>query len=191
MRIVFGLIFILVGCFSIAQQGTMKMYQWDEVVNADPDTVFALTLSKMKLEKLPDDLCKFTSLVSLDLSKNKLNDLPEYIGEFAQLKHLNIGKNQFATFPIEVCRLQNLQELIANRNAFNSIPKCIAYCTKLEVLDLWETPVHGFPEELNQIKNPLQLDLRGVKYSPTFQRQFKEKFPNILVKFDPPCDCME
>jgi Leucine-rich repeat (LRR) protein len=104
---------------------------------------------------------------------------------------LDISKNEFENFPIEICKLSNLKILIANRNYFDKIPECIEFCSELEVVDLWNTPVSSFPEAFFSLKNLKKLDLQGVKYGPNFQKEFQKKLPGVNIKFDPPCDCMD
>ena len=173
------------------QTADLPIYTWEEVKNADPDTVHAISFSKQKITSLPDELSKFVHLRHLDLGKNKLKDLPEYVGSFSGLEYLDLSKNELAVFPVEICRLYGLKTLIINRNTFDQIPDCIGYLKQLELLDLWDTPVMTFPPSLVNLRNLKKIDLQGVKYGPTFQKQFKESLPWVTIVFDPPCDCME
>ena len=177
--------------FAFNQEQSLRVYAWEQVKDANPDTVFAITFSKLKLEHLPDELAKFTKLEYLDVSKNRLTELPTFVGDFAQLKVLDFSKNEFAIFPVEICKLTHLQQLIANRNTFDQLPNCIQYCSELVSIDLWETPVSTFPESMTQMTHIKTIDLQGIKYSPTFQKDLKAKFPWIEFKLDPPCDCMK
>lgn len=176
-------------CFS--QPDTLKVYHWSELDKANPDTIFGLSFAKMKLTELPSELVTFKNLKVLDLEKNKLKDLPAYIGDMSNLEVLNVAKNELNIFPVEICKLSALRKLILNRNTFDQIPECIGYCTKLELIDLWDTPVMTFPTSLQSLKHLQIIDLQGVKYGPSFQRDFQKKLPSVTVKFDPPCDCME
>lgn len=181
----------LCSCSGFSQSDSIKVYNWIDIANANPDTIYGVSLSKMKLGEIPVDLEKFKNLQILDLSKNKISNLPDFIGDFDKLIELNISKNDFEAFPIEICKLTNLTRFIANRNPFDNIPECIGYCTKLEYIDLWETPISSFPESIDNLKALKEIDLRGIKYGPTFQKEFKKKIPWVTFKFDPPCDCME
>ena len=107
------------------------------------------------------------------------------------MEKLDISKNEFAIFPIEICKLSNLKILIANRNDFDKIPECIEFCSKLEIIDLWDTPIANFPQSFSSLKNLKKLDIQGIKYGPTFQKEFQKKLSWVEIKFDPPCDCME
>lgn len=174
-----------------SQSDSVKIYTWAELINVDPDTIYGISFSKMKLTDVPNDLAKYRNLKILDLSKNKLTALPEFIGNLNFLEELNLSKNDFASFPVELCKLTNLKRLIANRNPFDNLPECIGYCTKLEYIDLWETPINSFPQSIVNLKSLKEIDLQGVRYGPTFQKEIKKKIPWVTIKFDPPCDCME
>jgi hypothetical protein len=175
----------------IGQTGELRILTWEEAKIADPDTVYAISFNKQKITAIPDDLAKFTQLQHLDLGKNKLEELPEFVGTFSKLKFLDLSKNELSVFPVEICRLNALKVLVVNRNTFDQLPECIGYLKDLEELDLWDTPVMYFPASLVNLKKLKNIDLQGVKYGPTFQKQFKESLPWVTIVFDPPCDCME
>lgn len=188
----FALFCLLINSFwGFNQEHTLNIYSWEQVKNANPDTIFAISLSKLKLEKLPEELAKFTKLEYLDVSKNKLSELPAFVGDFSELKVLDISKNEFAVFPVEICKLTHIQQLIANRNTFDQLPTCIQYCSELMSIDLWETPVSTFPESMLLMKNLKSIDLQGVRFGPAFHKDLQAKFPWIEFKLDPPCDCMK
>ncbi len=188
----FALFCLLINSFwGFNQEKTLNIYSWEQVKNANPDTIFGVTLSKLKLEKLPEELAKFTKLEYLDVSKNKLSELPAFVGDLSELKVLDISKNEFAVFPVEICKLTHIQQLIANRNTFDQLPTCIQYCSELMSIDLWETPVSTFPESMLLMKNLKSIDLQGVRFGPAFHKDLQAKFPWIELKLDPPCDCMK
>lgn len=175
----------------IGQTGELRILSWEQAKSANPDTVFAISFSKQKVSTLPEDLARFANLTHLDLGKNKLTELPEFVGGFSKLEYLDLSKNDLSVFPVEICRLSALKTLVINRNMFDQLPDCIGYLKELETLDLWDTPVMNFPASLTNLKKLKRIDLQGVKYGPTFQKQFKESLPWVTIEFDPPCDCME
>lgn len=184
-------IWSLISLFGNSQIDSVQIYHWTELKKCNPDTIYGLSFEKMKLDKVPKELAAFKQLKYLSVGKNRLLDLPDFIGDLANLQVLDLSKNKFENFPIEICRLTNLEKLIANRNPFDKIPECIAYCEKLEVIDLWNTPVMTFPVSISTLKNLKEIDLQGVKYGPKFQKSFQEQIPWVIIKFDPPCDCMD
>jgi len=181
----------LVDLIGFSQTDSLTIYNWSDLNKYNPDTIYALSFEKLKLEEVPKDLAKFKNLKYLDLSKNKLNDLPDFIGDLSSLETIDVSRNKLLNFPVEICRLLQLKKIIANRNLFEIIPECIGYCSELEVLDLWNTPINSFPESISNLKKLKELDLQGIQYGPTFQKNFQSKIPWVKIKFDPPCDCME
>lgn len=168
-----------------------SVYEWHEVVKSNPDTIFGISFSKMKLSSLPADLKRFHRIEVLDISKNKLTSLPDFIGDFAYLKSLDISKNKLETFPLPICRLNKLERLIANRNPFDNVPECIGYCNELSYIELWDTPINSFPISFDTLMKLTYLDLRGVRYSPSFQENLTKRLPHTKIEFDSPCNCME
>ena len=191
MKKLFVISLLLLSDPLVAQQGDLHVYTWEQVNTADPDTIFAISFSKQKVSVLPKELAAFGNLKYLDLGKNKLTELPDFIGNFSKLEHLDLSKNELSVFPIEICRLSSLKTLILNRNTFDQIPDCIGFLKNLELIDLWDTPVMHFPPSLVNLKQLKRIDLQGVKYGPTFQKQFRESLSWVTIEFDTPCDCME
>ena len=192
MKKLFVILLLILSEFScFAQSDSIVEYDWLELNSVNPDTIYSISFEKMKLAELPKDLSNFHNLRQLNLSKNKLVELPDFIGDFLFLEKLDISKNELQNFPVEICKLNNLKVLIANRNFFDKIPECIGYCTNLEVIDLWDTPIASFPKSFSNLKKLQILDLQGIKYGPTFQKEFRQSFSWVEIKFDPPCNCME
>lgn len=190
MKLLFVISFLLfttINCF--AQK--IETYSLEQALAANPDTIFALDLSHLKLDTVPAEIAKFTHLTYLDLSKNKLSKLPDFLADLEYLKTVNISKNKFDVFPLVLTRIDSLTVLLANRNQFDRLPESIGYCKNLEVVDFWETPIMSIPESFYALPKLKKIDLQGIKYSPTFQKKLKDRLPNVEIKLDPPCDCME
>ena len=168
-----------------------KVYSWEEVLNANPDTIFSISFEKMKLEVLPDQLRRFHKLNYLNLSKNKIEKLPDYIGDFQNLNEIDLGRNKLSNFPIQFCRMKSLKRVILNRNSIEIVPECIDGITNLEYLDLYDCPIKSLPSSLASMKNLKEIDFSGIRFSPTFQDAWLKKLPNVKLVFDPPCDCMD
>ena len=71
----------------------VKIYQWEDVVDAKPDTIFGISFRKNRISSLPKELYQFTNLIYLNLEKNKFQELPENLDTLTKLKYLNISKN--------------------------------------------------------------------------------------------------
>ena len=170
---------------------TGLIYDWEEVKNADPDTVFSISFAKLKLRELPEELSRFKKIRILNIEKNKLIALPDFITDFNQLEELNVGRNKLETFPIQLCRMSSIKILIMNRNNFESIPSCISVLKQLNYLDLYDCPIRKIPDSLESMKELKKIDLSGIRFSEDFQEYWKKKLPNVKFEFDAPCDCME
>jgi Leucine-rich repeat (LRR) protein len=189
LYVVSFLLLTMINCF--AQKIEIKTYSLEQALLANPDTIFALDLSHLKLDTVPFEIAKFTRLNYLDLSKNKLSKLPDFLADLEYLKTVNISKNKFDVFPLVLTRIDSLTVLLANRNQFDRLPESIGYCKNLEVVDFWETPIMSIPESFYALPKLKKIDLQGIKYSPTFQKKLKDRLPNVEIKLDSPCDCME
>ncbi len=185
---------------------TLFLYSWgfsQEIKDSDymsleearlnpPDSVFALRLSKLKLKEIPAEIYQFQNLRALDLSKNRLTEISSgSLNRFSKLEILNLGKNRLSLFPIDVCSMPNLTHLSLNDNIIEKIPTCIQYSVKMEHLDIFNTRISGFPEELFLLKDLKTLDARGMLYSPVFQEFWNQAMPNTEIKFDLPCNCID
>lgn len=167
------------------------IYDWEEVQNSNPDTVFAISFAKQRLEALPVALSKFKQLRILNLEKNKLTALPDFIVAFDQLEELNIGRNKLETFPVQVCRMRSIKNLIMNRNKVESIPECISYLSNLRYLDLYDCPIGKLPDAFESLKELKEIDLSGIRFSEEFQQYWINRLPDVKWTFDAPCDCMD
>ncbi|MFK7785352.1 MAG: leucine-rich repeat domain-containing protein [Crocinitomicaceae bacterium] len=184
----FALILILLSSFGYAQE--FDVYDWEEVQNADPDTVFAISFEKDRLSTLPASLEKFTSLRKLNLAKNKLSKLPEFIFTFDSLQELDLTKNKLSKFPVGFCRLSGLKQLMIGSNDIASLPDCIEYISALEYLDLYDNPIAHLPQSMMRLENLQKVDFTGIRFNKEFQKQWTEQLPKTELVFDSPCDCM-
>jgi Leucine-rich repeat (LRR) protein len=175
---------------AILSKKTVTVYTWEVAKLASPDSIFAITFEKMKLDSIPLELMKYTQLRELYFSKNKLTYLPD---SFVLLKHLEIldlSRNDFFIYPIQICQLSFLKKLIINKNDFDEIPDCIRYNVHLEFIDLWETPIKDFPDAFMDMKQLSKIDARGITHGHSFHQKWKERLPNVKLLLDPPCNCM-
>ena len=57
MKNLFVIILIAAASFQLtAQTDEVKIYEWEEVIHASPDTIYGLSLAKLKLDSLPYEL---------------------------------------------------------------------------------------------------------------------------------------
>ncbi|MEJ6777505.1 MAG: hypothetical protein QNK85_09325 [Crocinitomicaceae bacterium] len=191
MKNLFVIILLIGSSFQLsAQVGELRVYKWNEVINASPDTIYGLSLAKLKLDSLPQELSKFIYLKRLDLKKNKLTKLPNFIGDFHALETIDLDKNDLIYFPIVFCRMPKLKNILIGNNPFEILPNCISGINSLEYLDLYDTPIISLPASLELLNNLQKVDLSGIKFSPEFQELWLQRMPQVTWDFDPPCACM-
>lgn len=188
----FALILILWSSLGFAELHAqdVKIYEWEEVQAANPDTIFAISFEKSKLIELPEELAKFTKVKQLHLSKNKLTELPSFITTFDSLQVLDLGRNKFSNFPIEICQFTQLKRLLVGANDIASIPDCIEYAANLEYLDLYDNPISYLPQSMMRLEKLQKIDFTGIRFNKDFQRKWTEQLPNTELVFDSACDCM-
>ncbi|MDR0802404.1 leucine-rich repeat domain-containing protein [Fluviicola sp.] len=191
MKLLLAITFLHWSSLLLAQQDTLKIYRWEEVQKANPDTIFAIDASKLKWEKLPGQLYTFRNLKYLDISKNKLKELPLEMGGFKQLKILDATKNNIDAAPIVICQLPKLQKLHLAKNKISSLPACIGYLADLKMIDIWDNPINVLPEEILNLKKLEVVDMRSIMLGPGFQKKWEQSMPNVKWYFDPPCHCVE
>lgn len=192
MKKLFALIFIFNTWVYFSQKvDTIRYYSLEEAKTVHSDSVFAIRISKKKLNSIPKEIQFYRNLRHLDLSKNKLTELPEFIGLMSNLIDLDLGKNKFTSFPTELCKLSNLRRLVLNQNQFTHISECIGNLENLNYFDLWDTPLETFPNAFITMKNLKLIDMRGVLYGPTYQQKWTKSLHWVKIEFDAPCDCME
>lgn len=168
----------------------VKIYEWEQAQSANPDTIFAISFEKTKLEVLPVELAKFTKIKQLHLSKNKLSELPDFVKTFDSLEILDLGRNKFSNFPIQICQFSELKQLMLGGNDIASLPDCMEYLSKLEVLDLYDNPLSALPQSMMRLEKLQKIDFTGIRFNKDFQKKWTAQLPNTELIFDSPCDCM-
>ena len=150
MKLLSVLISLLFLNISFSQKTTEKVYKWEEVQLANPDTVYNLSLSKMKLTELPASLWRFKNLRKLYLDKNKLSALPDSFDLFKNLELLSLDHNHFELFPIPITRLLNLKTLIASNNRLTYLPDNISDSKSLQRMDFYNNEISEFGNVIYQ-----------------------------------------
>lgn len=176
--------------FSFSQEN-IKIYDWNLVQNANPDTIFGISFKKMKLDSLPFSLSKFKNLKQLDVSFNKLKKLPDFITQFSKLENIDFSKNKFKVFPENICTIESLRRISFNRNEILAIPSSISKLKNLTYIDFWDNPIAQFPDAFLSLAKLKTIHAEGIMYGPKFQENWKNKLPDVTIFFDPPCDCRE
>lgn len=168
MSKLFALCWLLVNFSNAFCQEQYKIYTWEEAQLLAPDSVFALSFRKMKLESLPKNLINYRNLRQVDFSRNK-----------------------FTVFPVEILELEHLEKLIFNRNRIEIIPDSISKLKNLVYIDFWDNPIPVFPETFLNMSTLKEIHAEGIKYGPKFHQKWITALPNVKLFLDPPCDCRE
>ena len=191
MKLLFALISLLFLNISFSQKTAEKVYKWEEVQLANPDTIYNLSLSKMKLTELPASLWRFKNLQKLYLDKNKLTALPDSFDLFKNLELLNLDHNHFELFPIPITRLLKLKTLIASNNRLTYLPDYISNAKSLQKMDFYNNEISDFGNGIYQMPALNYLDISGTMYGTIFQKQLEEKLQKVKIIMDPPCKCLD
>lgn len=190
MKKTLALCLLLWTSWNAAAQDTLKIYTWEEALQASPDSVYGLDASKLKWDSLPARIFMFTKLRYLNISKNRLTDLPQQISVFKDLMVIDVSRNKLETFPVALCQTTQIRKLLLSRNLIPAIPACIGYYKQLTVLDIWDNPIRSLPEELMKVKTLKTIDLRGILFNAAFQEKWITSMPETKWYFDPPCHCL-
>lgn len=194
MRILFAIILALAVTNGSRAQipDAVITYQWEAMPDSmSKDSIFSISLAKLKLDSVPSALSTYKNLRFIDLGKNKLTSLPAFFADFKQLQWLNLEKNRFEICPLVICQLSNLTHLIFNRNFIERMPDCIEYASELRYIDFYDNPIRELPESFERLKKLEKADFSGIRFGPSFQRKWIGRMPNVEFIFEEPCECME
>ena len=117
--------------------------------------------------------------------------MPDSLEQLTEIEFLDISHNRFSVFPLPITRLYKLKVLKASSNKLSYISNNIENCEKLEEMDLYDNLIEDLGKGLYKLKELHSLDLRGVMYGTIFQSQLKASLPNVKIKMDAPCKCMD
>lgn len=92
-----------------------------EINDLDIDSLSFLYLRDNDLSSLPEDMCKFNSLIHLDVAHNCLKDLPIGMSIMLRLNCLNLSFNKLTFIPSCIFALGNLKYLNLGNNQITNI----------------------------------------------------------------------
>ena len=107
------------------------------------------------------------------------------------MKTIDISSNKFEAIPSILFKLEKLEYLFAAKNNITTLQDEIQYLTLLKEIDLYDNAISNIGTGLQQLNMLKKLDLQGIMYGPTFHAFIYKSLPNVQVKMDPPCTCME
>lgn len=152
-------------------------------------TLEYLSLSKLELNTLPEEIALCSNLQCLDIECNNLVFLPPQIGELSKLIELKANSNELVSLPPQLENLNELALLYLNHNKLvslppqigslnylttlyidynklTSLPREIAQCTSLELLNLNDNELTSLPREIGRLSNLKQFRLKGNLLKP-------------------------
>lgn len=169
---------------------TINELTLEQALKIDPLKVYKLSLKKMKLNELPEEIYQFKNLQTLDVSRNKLIYFPRKITVFPFLQELNFSNNKIPSVPEELGQLTELRILILNQNELTALPAEISNLTKLTFLDVWGNDIGFLPPEIEQLSETLkEIDMRVILMSPEEHKRIKELLPKTKIHFSKSCNC--
>ena len=154
-----------------------------------PENVYALDLSKQKLNDFPRGIFKLTNLNILILKKNKIAVVPDSIFMLKNLQELNLAKNKLTEINDSIYRLKHLKRLDLSENKIEVLSYKISYLNQLENLIIWGLPITKIPEEIYDLSELVFLDVRQIYFTPKDRIYIEENLPNAKVKISNMCDC--
>ncbi|KAJ0067183.1 hypothetical protein NL108_012915 [Boleophthalmus pectinirostris] len=124
------------------------------------DNIDELDLSRNQLEKIPNDIGDFLSLMVLDLHSNRLKSVPEAIGNLKKLEYLNLSNNFISTLPSTVGSLTHLKVFNVGMNHLDSLPTSMEKLENLQELGLFDNQLKTLPSFVNDLPSLIKLNLR-------------------------------
>ncbi len=176
----------LLDSLTLTQQ---KVYKDLNIALSQPDSVFALDLSRKKLKTVPEELKKLPNLQWLKLDRNNLKEVPSWIGDLTSLQYLDLSNNNLVELPASIGQLENIYYLGLNRNLIENLPHEIGNMKNLQVVEMWDNELEAIPEEMKNLHNLQILELRGILFSNDEQLQIETLLPDTKVFFSPSCNC--
>ncbi len=144
----------------------------EEICNNFPN-LEVLTLKKLGITKLPENIGNLQHLERLDLTGNALTALPENFSKLTNLGVLSLNdnnltdihpierltnlevlllaKNQLASLPRSIGNLSNLRELICKKNKLTQVPEELSKCSEMQILDFGQNNLLAWPKAVNTL----------------------------------------
>ena len=175
--------------FSSEDLDTVNVYNNLLAALKNPQSIFALDLSKQKMTEFPREIFKLTNLNILILKKNKLVEIPDSIFVLKNLQELDLSKNKLTDINDSIFGLKHLKKLELSENKISVISYKLSYLNQLEELSLWGLPIIKVPQEIYDLPELNFLDVRQIYFTPKVRAYIVDNLPNAQVKISNVCDC--
>ncbi|KAI9189431.1 hypothetical protein H9P43_000864 [Blastocladiella emersonii ATCC 22665] len=130
-----------------------------------PGSVKSLDLSKNRLESVPLEWAKFSSLRRLNLSHNKLTTVPAAIPACPSLVWLDLSGNPLASLPHSIGRLHQLRGLGLGACTLRALPETLFDFVNLSQLSLYSNKLESLSPAIGALTKLTRLDLSGNRLS--------------------------
>ncbi|MEM6347672.1 MAG: caspase family protein, partial [Bacteroidota bacterium] len=134
-----------------------------------------LSLNKLGLTRLPEQLWDLSELEELGLQRNQLSEIPQGIAKLQKLKNLNLSYNPLQTLPNSFYALNNLKKLLIHHADLDEIPPPLLLMENLTHLDVGNNHISQLPEELTYLSGIKRLYLNDNQL---------EEIPEIIGRFE-------
>lgn len=128
-----------------------KWYYSIDSAMMNPEGVFKLSLAKMKLKQVPQEIFLLPNLQILTLSENRIKRIPAEISTLQNLQVVSLYKNKIKFLPLEIRDLKKLETLYLGSNKLMELPVWVGGMGSLRRLDL--SGNRFTPLELTNITN--------------------------------------
>lgn len=98
-----------------------------------------------------------------EFEKNKLQSLPENIGKLSTLRGLNLANNKFTKLPDSIGDLAGLTDLNVSFNGIRWLPESFKQLNALQVLQLADNPSLNALPEFTHFPNLRRLNIRNIQ----------------------------
>jgi small GTP-binding protein len=151
--------------FSVNKLGELKFIRIEHETNINfkllgqCDSLTALIINNLKLDKLPKEITLLKSLILLDLGNTNLVDIPKEITKLSNLQYLYLDQNNITSIPNYIGRLNQLNALRFRSNQITKLPKEIENLKKLKHLSLSNNKITELPLNLSKLKKLKSLSV--------------------------------
>jgi Leucine-rich repeat (LRR) protein len=140
------------------------------------NNIICLSLSRNRINSLPDSIQNLIRLEKLSLMDCKLPKIPNWIGKLIKLTRLSLNGNNLTNIDPSIGNLIHLKTLYLEYNELNSIPRSIGKCISLDGLGLHNNHLKTLPQEILDLK---RLSWINIKDNPDLLED-KQTFSTIL-----------
>jgi hypothetical protein len=142
-----------------AEPGELRAEAMQRIIDAKRNGSTKLSLAKLGLSSIPEQIGNLNALTTLDLGNNRLTKLPESIGGLNALTILSLSDNRLTTLPELIGGLNALTVLDLFNNQLTKLPESIGGLNALRDLNLSNNQLTKLPESIGGLNALTFLNL--------------------------------